>query len=614
MSSSSLPFHLPIPTSPCPPNPTLNNHHSPLCLNPDSSDHTAKPRTPSIRSRLSQLCRDGKPHEARRLFDAIPKPTTVLWNTIIIGLVCNNLPLDAILFYAHMKTTALYTKCDPYTYSSVLKACAVSAQLKIGKAVHSHVLRDHSNASRIVCNSLLNMYATCLNAPWEAEGGDLDLVQKVFDTMRKRNVVAWNTLISWYVKTSRFSAAIEKFKLMMKIGIKPTPVSFVHVFPAVLGMGDILGSNVLYGLLVKLGGDYVNDLHAVSSAIYMYAGFACADVARKIFDCCLERNTEVWNTMIAGYAQNNCPIEALDLFLEVFESEEIVLDDVTFLSALTSASQLQELDFGQQLHACIIKSLPTLPIAIINAIIVMYSRCNSVEISFKVFDKMHDRDLVSWNTMVSAFVQNGFNDEGLMLVYEMQNQGFMIDCVTATALLSAASNLQNREIGKQTHAYLFRHGIQFEGMYSYLIDMYAKSGLIRSAQGLFEKLHDHDRDHATWNAIIAGYTQNDLIAEAFFVLRQMLEKKMIPNAISIASILPACNSMGSINLGKQLHGFSIRYSLDQNVFVSSALVDMYSKLGAISCAENVFSDAVEKNTLSSHVWHGVGEDQIKLTA
>lgn len=72
---------------------------------------------------------------------------------------------------------------------------------------------------------------------------------------------------------------------------------------------------------------------------------------------------------------------------------------------------------------------------------------------------MPERDIVSWNTMISAFVQNGFDDEALMLVYEMQKQKFMIDSVTVTALLSASSNLRNPDIGKQTHAYLIRHDI-----------------------------------------------------------------------------------------------------------------------------------------------------------
>ncbi|KAA8526174.1 hypothetical protein F0562_008087 [Nyssa sinensis] len=594
----------------------------------DPYQHTS-PNPPSktrtIRYRLSQLCREGQPQIARQLFDSIPRPTTVIWNTIIIGFICNNMPDEALLFYARLKSSSPGTKCDPYTFSSTLKACAETRQLKTGKAVHCHVLRSHLYPSRIVCNSLLNMYATCLSSTDDETGsvdGDYsryDLVRKVFDTMRKRNVVAWNTMISWYVRTKRCVEAVTHFMMMMKMGIRPTVVTFVNVFPAVSRMGDTKNANVLYGLLLKFGSEHANDLFAVSSAIFMYAELACLGAARKVFEQCLDRNIEVWNTMMGGYVQNNCPIEALDLFVKALESEHtVVLDNVTFLAALTAASQLQQLEFAQQLHAYIIKNSFVSSVIVLNAIAVMYSRCNCIEMSFSVFNRMQERDVVSWNTIVSAFVQNGLDDEGLMLVYEMQKQGFMIDSVTITALLSAASNLRNPETGRQTHAYLLRHGIQFEGMESYLIDMYAKSGLIEAAQRLFDKNCTYDRDQATWNAMIAGNTQNGLTELAFIVFKQMLEENVTPNSVTLASILPACNPMGSMALGKQLHGFAIRNSLDQNVFVGSALVDMYSKLGAITCAENVFAKSPEKNSVTftnmilGYGQHGIGEKALSL--
>ncbi|KAG5562865.1 hypothetical protein RHGRI_005557 [Rhododendron griersonianum] len=322
--------------------------------------------------------------------------------------------------------------------------------------------------------------------------------------------------------------------------------------------------------------------------------------------------------MIGGYVQKNSPVEAINLFHKALASEQTILDEVTFLSALTAASQLQRLDFAQQLHAYLMKNSAVSCIMILNALIALYSRCNLVDISFQIFSRMCERDAVSWNTMVSAFVQNGLDDEGLMLVHEMQQQVFTIDSVAATALLSAASNLRNLEIGKQTHAYILRHGIEFEGMESYLIDMYAKSGLIKSAQGLFEMCSTYGKDQATWNAMIAGNTQNGQIEQAFTTFRQMFEQNIVPNAVTIASILPACQSVGIVSLGKQLHGFAIRNCLDHNVFVGSALIDMYSKSGAIIYAENMFFISPEKNSVTytsmilGYGQHGFSEKALSL--
>lgn len=406
-----------------------------------------------------------------------------------------------------------------------------------------------------------------------------------------------------------------QFKLMIDAGIRPTVISFINAFPALSVVGDSSNCNVLYGMLLKFGPSYVDDPFATSSAIFMYSELSAVDSARQVFDCSTVRNTQVWNTMMDGYVQNDCPVQAIELFLKILNSDEqnIFPDAVTVLTALMAVSQIQQLEFGRQIHAYVVKYPIDLPVILCNALTVMYSRCDSLDMALSVFEKMVERDFVSWNTMVSAFVQNGLNAEGLMLVSEMQKQGLYIDSITAIALLSAASNLGSIQIGKETHAYLFRHGIQFEGMNSYLIDMYAKSGAIETAQQLFEKDRIHERDLVTWNSMIAGYVQNGEGEQAIAVFRQMLEQSQVPNSVTLASILPACNPTGGVNMGKQLHCFSIRHLLDGNVFVGTSLVDMYSKSGLIDYAERIFNRMMEKNAvtytsmISGFGQHGRGE-------
>lgn len=426
-------------------------------------------------------------------------------------------------------------------------------------------------------------------------------------------------MIGWYTKTGRSVEAILQFKVMIETGVKPTVVSFINVFPAVAKVGDWRNSDVLYGMLLKLGPDYLNDPFAVSCAIFMYSKFSAVEHARMVFGSCVVRNIEVWNTMIDGYVQNDCPEEATDLFLQILHEEKTFPDSVTFLVALMAVSQLQQLEFGRQIHAYVIKYSMELPVILSNALIVMYSRCNSLGMAFGVFDKMLERDVVSWNTMVSAFVQNGFDVEGLMLVSEMQKEGVYIDSVTVTALLSASSNLGNIRIGKETHAHLLRLGLQFEGMNSYLIDMYAKAGSIETAERLFERdNNDNERDQVTWNAMIAGYMQNGLVEKAITVLRQMLEQNQVPTSATLASILPACNLTRGNSIGKQIHSFSIRHSLDENVFVGTSLVDMYSKCGLIDNAERLFNRMPDRNSvtyttmISSYGQHGLGQRALSL--
>jgi pentatricopeptide repeat protein len=254
-----------------------------------------------------------------------------------------------------------------------------------------------------------------------------------------------------------------------------------------------------------------------------------------------------------------------------------------------------------------------------NALVVMYSRCGNVQTAFDLFDRLPEKDIVSWNTMITAFVQNEFDLEGLLLVYQMQKSGFAADSVTLTAVLSAASNTGGLQIGKQAHGYLIRHGIESKGLESHLIDMYAKSSRIEIAQRVFDGYETDERDDVTRNAMIAGYTQSGQSETAVLVFREMLEAGLEPTSVTLASVLPACDPLGGgICAGKQIHCFAVRHHLDTNVFVGTALVDMYSKCGEISTAECVFAGMTDKSTVSYTTMisglgqHGFGKRAMSL--
>lgn len=444
-----------------------------------------------------------------------------------------------------------------------------------------------------------------------------DTTRKVFDGMPQRNVVSWNTVIAWYVKTHRPSEAFSMFKKLMASGIKPSPVSFVNVFPAGVSLEEYFRrcTDVLYGLLVKHGKEYTDDPFVVSSVIGMFAGIGNLELARCVFDQTEKRNTEVWNTMIAGYEQNGLYFEAIDLFTSLLYVDSIKADRWTFLSTLMAISQLQDFRLGQQVHAFLLKEkFSELPVILYNALVVMYSRCGCVQTAFEVFNTMPKRDLISWNTMITAMVQNNLDYEGLLLTFEMIKEGLTADSVTLTALLSAASNLGSLRIGKETHGYLIRHEIQWEGMESYIIDMYAKSGSVEIARRYFDNCLYSDRDQVTWNAMITAYTRTSLTEQAVSVFHEMLQLGQNPNTVTLVSMLSVCD----VDRGRQIHAFAVRNGLDKNLFLGISLIDTYSKCGDIANAEKVFEKLPDKSTVTYNMmlsWfgqHGLAHKALKL--
>ncbi|KAJ3707113.1 hypothetical protein LUZ61_010818 [Rhynchospora tenuis] len=574
----------------------ITPNHSP----PKPNSVTLTP-TPRLRARLSRLCRQGRLDEARHLFDSLPCPApTLLWNALLIGYVCNSLPYHALNLFSlmmHHQPSSTSPSPDAYTFSSALKACAMSGHVQLGRSIHGHLIRSrfHLLSNLVVSNSLLNMYASAAESS-VVFTSDADATCKVFDRMPQRNVVSWNTVIAWYVKTCRPYEAFLMFIKLMELGIKLSTVSFVSVFPVgvSLEMYSRRFADVLYGLLVKHGQEYTEDLFVVSSAIGMFAGIGDIESARCAFDLAEQRNTEVWNTMIAGYEQNGFYVEAIDLFIKLLHSDSINADTCTFLNTLMAISQLQDLRLGQQVHAYLLKQkISELPVILSNVLIVKYSRCGCVETAFDLFNRMPKRDLVSWNTMITSMVQNNLNYEGLLLTLEMKKEGLTADSVTLSALLSAASNLGSLKIGKETHGYLIRNDIQWEGMESYIIDMYAKSGSTEIARRYFDNCLSSGRDQVTWNAMIAAYTRTSLTEQAISVFHEMLQEGQNPNAVTLSSILSVCNAIR----GKQIHGFSVRNGLDKNILMGTSLIEMYLRCGDISNAEKVFKKLPDKSTV-----------------
>lgn len=96
------------------------------------------------------------------------------------------------------------------------------------------------------------------------------------------------------------------------------------------------------------------------------------------------------------------------------------------------------------------------------------------------------------------------------------------------------------------------------------------------------------RDSGCWNAMVSGFCQNGAAGEAVGVFHEMVREGAKIDSVTIASLLPVCAPLDNASLGVLVHGFAVKYGLESDVFVSNALIDMYSKLGLLEDAQQVF--------------------------
>lgn len=208
---------------------------------------------------------------------------------------------------------------------------------------------------------------------------------------------------------------------------------------------------------------------------------------------------------------------------------------------------------------------------------------------WKVFESMPRRDLVSWNTIIAGNAQNGMYEEALGMLREMGKNSSSLkpDSFTLSSVLPIFAEYVNVSKGKEIHGYAVRRGFDSGvNIGSCLIYMYGKCTLVEASIRVFHLLPRRDR--ISWNSIIAGCVQNGLFYLGLNYFRSMVMANVKPVCVSFSSIIPACANLTALRLGKQLHGYIVRVGFEMNVFVASALVDMYAKCGNIVFARCIF--------------------------
>ncbi|XP_059066461.1 pentatricopeptide repeat-containing protein At2g13600 [Cryptomeria japonica] len=311
-----------------------------------------------------------------------------------------------------------------------------------------------------------------------------------------------------------------------------------------------------------------------------YFKWGSIDHARQLFENMPERDDVSWNTMITGYDRNGYSQEALECYWEMM-AEGIVPSAITFSSVLSSCAKLPAPKQGKQVHAHIIGVKCQSDMIVGVGLVDMYAKGGCIEDARLVFDRMTERNVVSWNAMITGYGENGLGEEALMFFYEMQQLGMKPDQVTIIIILTACF----------------------------------KSGKVQDACNVFDEIPE--RNVSSWNAMIAGYVQNGDSEQAMQLFLQMLQD-VRPDETTFASVVTACASLAALQQGKQVHGLVTRSGLESSVFVGSALVDVYSKCGSTEHAQQVFDNLLERNLvcwntmITGYAQNGQGQLAIQL--
>ncbi|PRQ35244.1 putative tetratricopeptide-like helical domain-containing protein [Rosa chinensis] len=340
----------------------------------------------------------------------------------------------------------------------------------------------------------------------------------------------------------------------------------------------------VHAVLLSSGVD-MNLLSLSSKLVGMYA--SCGDVssARKVFDKIPKPNVFSLNWMVFASAFNGWFEQAIGYFCLMRELG-IVANKFSFPVMLKVCVGLMDLNKGKEVHAVVYKMGFEKDVALGNALVDMYCKCGSLCYGHRVFDRMFERDVASWTSMICGYCNVGRTDQAAMLFERMKLDGLEPNDFTWNAMIAGYARS-----GDSNRAYV-------------LLSRMTKEGLVP--------------DLVTWNAIISGFSQSQEAGEALKLFSAMLVSGIKPNLVTITGLLPACGVLGSVERGREIHGLICRMGFDINVFVASALIDMYSKCGSVKNARSVFDWTPVYNVASWNAMigcygkHGMVDSAVEL--
>ncbi|KDP20037.1 hypothetical protein JCGZ_05806 [Jatropha curcas] len=352
--------------------------------------------------------------------------------------------------------------------------------------------------------------------------------------------------------------------------------------------------------IVSKYGQYRNDCVLNNRLITMYAMCGSALDSFLLFDNLQKKNLFQWNALISGYTRNELYFDALNVFVEMIRETEFKPDNFTFPCVIKACGGVLDAGLGKVIHGMVIKMGLVSDVFVGNALVAMYGKCRLIDEAVEVFDCMPVRNLVSWNSIISGFSENGFSRQSLNMLVEMLvgEEGLLPDVATMVTVLPVCAREAEVDLGMGIHGFAVKLRLSNEvTVNNALIDMYSKSGYLFEAQLLFDKTNS--KNVVSWNTMIGGLSKEGYIYKSFDLLRKMqMQGNVEANEVTLLNIMPVCLGNSQLRSLKELHGYSIRHGFQYHELVANAFIAAYAKCGLLSSVECVFN-SMETKTVSS---------------
>nr|XP_043618377.1 pentatricopeptide repeat-containing protein At3g49740 [Erigeron canadensis]XP_043618378.1 pentatricopeptide repeat-containing protein At3g49740 [Erigeron canadensis] len=418
----------------------------------------------------------------------------ITYNSMIAGLVSLGRYEDGFVMFKKMQEVGLGP--TERTFVSVMSSCVFGIT---AIQVHAHAIKTGFEEFSSVSNAAITMYSSCK---------DLQAAQLIFKGLEEKDRVSWNTMITSYAQESLFTDANLAYLQMQRQGIEPDEFTIGSLLATV---DSVVSIKMILAIVIKNG---IKSKTEVSNAlISAFSKYNAIEDAYRIFSESELKNLISWNSMISGFHLNGYLLHGLDLFSEMLVSS--VTPDVCTLSiALNICAGVSNFKNGKEIHGYILKCPHFHETLLGNALIALYAKCGVIDWSQKVFEMMMYKDVVSWNSIISALGQHGRGEEALWCFESMQKSRVKVepDHTTFTAALTACSHAGLVDAGVEIfNSMVNKYGLE-PGIdhFSCVVDLVGRAGYLDAAENLIKS--DGFKVHSSvwWTLLSSCATHGDL--------------------------------------------------------------------------------------------------------
>ncbi|KAL5713533.1 hypothetical protein ACHQM5_015599 [Ranunculus cassubicifolius] len=545
----------------------------------------------------------------RYLFDEMPLRSESTYSTMISGYVRGEMYGEAVDVFREMWGDGI--EANGFMVASLLTACSRGGglgMLRNGREVHGLVMKFGFLCDVYVGSALLHFYGTY---------GFMEETRKVFEEMPEKNIVSWTSLMVGYSNNGDPEEVMRIYQRMRRGGVCGNQNSFATIISSCgLLEDEFLGRQVLSQVIIT-GLD--SNVLVANALISMFGCFGSVEDACFLFDWMVERDIISWNSMINAYSRNFLCKESLICFYQMRHAN--VRPNSTTLSSLVSVcSSVDYLKWGMGVHGVIVKFGMDSNTCVCNTLLTMYSESGRCEHAVRLFREIPGKDLITINSMMASYVQNGEYRDALQLLADLNRQNEVRNHVTFASALAACSSPEALIEGKTIHALIYREGIHENVILgNALITMYGKCDVISYTERVFGTMPQHDV--VSWNTLIGGHMENEDPKKSVQYFKLMREEGMSANYITMVNVLGSFSDPEDLRThGMPIHAHTVLTGFEPHSFVQHALLTMYAKCGDLNSTNLIFEKLDTKNAVSwnamiaANAHHGCGEAALKLFA